>query len=151
MIRTLIVTAVAMLSIALTTEAFALSATDPWDAAAREAMPIYLKIWLGLMMLNNIATIAFLKNHVPARWWFAGFVISHGLVIVVGLQGMTVYAGQVSLFHILFWTPGAIALFFYRSKIRWPSAFAVWATLAGIFYCVSMIFDLRDATTWLFS
>ena len=28
-------------------EAQALSATDPWDAAAREAMPIYLKIWLG--------------------------------------------------------------------------------------------------------
>ena len=102
-------------------------------------------------MLNNLAAIAFLKNHVPARWWFAGFVISHGIVVVMGMPNMTVYAGQVSLFHILFWTPGAIALFLYRPKIRWPSAFAVWAILAAIFYSVSMIFDLRDAAIWLFS
>jgi len=89
-------------------EAQALAATDPWDAAAREAMPIYLKIWLGLMMLNNLAATAFLKNHVPARWWFAGFVISHGIVVVMGMQDITVYAGQVS---------GRLALLLYFSIV----------------------------------
>lgn len=141
----------ALVAVIVVPEAHALSATDPWDAAAREAMPIYLKMWLGLMMLNNLAAIAFLKNHIPARWWFAGFIISHGIVVLMGMQELTVYAGQVSLFHILCWTPGAIALLLYRRKIRWPSAFAVWATLAAFFYSVSMIFDLRDAATWLLS
>jgi len=130
-------------------DAYALSATEEWDAAARAALPLHIKVWLGAMMLTNVAAIGFLKNHVAARWVFGGFVVSHGLVMVMWAMGQTVLAGQVSLFHILFWTPGAIMLLRRRSEIQYPSAYAIWATLSLIFYFGSMVVDVRDATFFI--
>lgn len=130
-------------------DAYALSATEEWDAAARAALPLHIKVWLGAMMLTNVAAIGFLKNHVAARWVFGGFVVSHGLVMVMWAMGQTVLAGQVSLFHILFWTPGAIMLLRRRSEIQYPSAYAIWATLSLIFYLGSMVVDVRDATFFI--
>lgn len=129
--------------------AYALSATEEWDAAARAALPVHIKVWLGAMMLTNIAAIGFLKNHVAARWVFGGFVVSHGLVMVMWAIGQTVLAGQVSLFHIIFWTPGAIMLLRRRSEIQYPSAYAIWATLSLIFYFGSMVVDVGDATLFI--
>lgn len=132
-----------------TPEAYALSATDEWNAAARAALPVHIKLWLGAMMLTNLAAIGFLKNRVASRWVFGGFVVSHGLVMVMWAMGETVLAGQVSLFHIIFWTPGAIMLLQRRSEIQYPSAYAIWATLSLIFYFGSMVFDVRDATLFI--
>ena len=130
-------------------DAYALSATEEWDAAARAALPVHIKIWLGAMMLTNIAAIGFLKNHVAARWVFGGFVVSHGLVMAMWALGQTVLAGQVSLFLIIFWTPGAIMLLRQRSEIQYPSAYAIWATLSLTFYFGSMVVDVRDATLFI--
>lgn len=130
-------------------DAYALSATEEWDAAARAALPLHIKVWLGAMMLTNLAAIGFLKNHVAARWVFGGFVVSHGLVMVMWAMGLTVLAGQVSLFHIIFWTPGAIMLLRRRSEIQYPSAYAIWATLSLTFYFGSMVVDVRDATLFI--
>ena len=129
--------------------AHAVTALEEWNAAAREALATPVKVWLGLMMLTNIAAIGFLKNHVAARWVFAGFVISHGLVIAMSAQGMSVLAGQVSLFHIIFWTPGMLILLRRRSEIQYPKAYGIWATLSLIFYFGSMIFDVRDAFIYI--
>lgn len=129
--------------------AFALSALEAWNAEARDALATPVKIWLGLMMLTNIAAIGFLKNHVAARWVFAGFVISHGIVMVMWGQGVTVLAGQVSLFHVVFWTPGVIALLRYRKEIKLPSAFGLWACLSLMFYFGSMFIDVKDALIYL--
>lgn len=130
-------------------DANALSATDPWDNAARMALPVHIKVWLGFMMLTNIAAIGFVKNHVAARWMFMGFVFSHGLVILMAATGQVVLAGQVSLFHIIFWTPGAIMVLRRRDEIQYPSAYAIWATLSLFFYFGSMIFDVRDAIVFV--
>ena len=123
---------------------------DEWNAVARDNLPIYVKVWLGLMMLNNLAAIAFLKNHIAARWVFAGFVISH-LIVALGFWGTDtpIFAGQVSLFHVIFWTPGMIALWLWRDDIKWPSAFAVWVALVCVFYFGSMIIDVPDAMAYL--
>lgn len=129
--------------------ALALSALEPWDAAARDALATPVKVWLGLMMLTNLSTIAFLKNHIAARFVFAGFLVSHGIVMVLWNQGAEVLAGQVSLFHVICWTPGAIALLLRRREIRYPSAYGIWATLSLIFFFGSMLIDVRDATIFL--
>ena len=130
-------------------EAQALSALDAWNAEARDNLPTPVKVWLGLMMLTNLASVAFLKNHLASRWVFAGFVLSHALVMYLWAQETTVLAGQVSLFHILFWTPGAIFLLRRRSEIRLPSAYGIWATASLFFYFGSMLFDVRDAILFL--
>ncbi|MEM6556337.1 MAG: hypothetical protein AAF642_10705 [Pseudomonadota bacterium] len=132
-------------------EAVALSATDEWNTAAQTALPAHIKVWLGLMMLTNLAAIGFLKNHVAARWVFGGFILSHGLVMVMVMWAMehTILAGQISLFHIIFWTPGAFMLLRRRHEIQNPSAYAVWATLSLIFYFGSMVVDVRDAARFV--
>ena len=129
--------------------AYAVTALEEWNAAARDALATPVKVWLGLMMLTNIAAIGFLKNHVAARWVFAGFVISHGLVIAMSAQGVSVLAGQVSLFHIIFWTPGMLMLLRHRDEIQYPKAYGIWATLSLIFYFGSMIFDIPDASIYI--
>ena len=108
-----------------------LTALDVWNATARDALPGYVKIWLGLMFLNNISALAFVNKHVAARWVFGGFLISH-LLVMVGYwrMGVPILAGQVSLFHILFWTPGFIMLLLKRDEIKWVSPYAIWASLA---------------------
>ncbi|MEO1407109.1 MAG: hypothetical protein AAFV54_11540 [Pseudomonadota bacterium] len=133
----------------LSPEAFALSALEEWNTAARIALPAHIKVWLGAMMLTNIAAIGFLKRRAAARWVFAGFVLSHGLVVVMGALGQTVLAGQVSLFHVIFWTPGAMMLIKHRKDIQYPSAYAIWVTLSLIFYFGSMLVDVRDAAIFL--
>lgn len=139
----------ASVAIGLTLPALGLSALDSWDSAAREALPLHIKIWLGLQMLNNIASLFFVKNHIGARWWFAGVFTSHAITFAMAAAGWVVLAGQVSLTHILCWTPGAIMLWRNRGAIRWPSAFAVWIGLVGVFYVGSMIVDVRDAGIYL--
>ena len=74
---------IALAVLLISPAAHAVTALEEWNAAAREALATPVKVWLGLMMLTNIAAIGFLKNHVAARWVFAGFVISHGLVIAM--------------------------------------------------------------------
>ena len=127
-----------------------LGALDEWNGAARDMLPIYVKAWLGLMLVNNLVAIVFLKNHVAARWIFAGFVISH-LLVVLGYWGTEtpILAGQVSMFHIIFWTPGMIALWLTRKTIAWPSAYAVWAGLVCVFYFGSMTVDIGHTYTFL--
>jgi len=144
-----IFTIVAGMLIASAPQAFAISALDIWDNAARQALPIQVKVWLGLMMLTNIAAIGFLKNHVAARWVFAGFVLSHGAGIVMAMQGMTLLAGQVSLLHVIFWTPGMIMLLLRRNEIQYPKAYGIWATLSLTFYFGSMLFDVPDASIYI--
>ena len=62
---------------------------------------------------------------------------------------MNVLAGQVSLTHIIFWTPGAIMLWRDRKNFRWPTAYSVWMGFVAVFYTVSMVFDVRDASIYL--
>lgn len=129
--------------------AFALPALEEWNAESRNALPTHVKIWLGTMMLTNIAAIGFLKNHVAARIVFGGFVISHGLVMVMWAQGASVLAGQVSLFHIIFWTPGLIALILKRDEIKLPSPYGIWACLSMMYYFGSMLVDVKDAVIYI--
>lgn len=137
--------------LSISPDIYALSALDEWNDAAREALPLHVKIWLGLMMLNNISAMFFLKNHVPARWVFAGFVVSHGIVMAMWSQAIPVLAGQVSLFHIIFWTPGAFFVLRSMRDVKWGTPYSIWGTLVLVFYTGSMIVDFREAGIYLYS
>lgn len=140
---------VCLIALVTAPAAQALSALDEWNAAARDALPVSVKVWLGLMMLTNIAALAFVRKHIAARWVFLGFLISHAIVMVMWAQGVQVLAGQVSLFHIIFWTPGAVALILKRAEMKLPSAYGLWAALSLVFYFGSMMIDVRDAFSFV--
>lgn len=146
---TFVIVVVAIVALLGAPNAFAISALDEWNNSTRQALATPVKVWLGLMMLTNIAAIGFLKNHVAARWVFAGFILSHAIGILMPMQGMTLLAGQVSLLHVIFWTPGMIALILYRREIQLPSAYGVWAMLSLMFYFGSMFFDVPDAAEFI--
>ncbi len=62
---------------------------------------------------------------------------------------MVLRAGLVSLLHVIFWTPGLIALLSNQSDIRVNSAYGVWASLMLFVYAVAFTFDIRDGLVWL--
>lgn len=145
-----VMTFLALSALLVAAPSFALTAIDPWDAAAREGLAIHIKVWLGLMLLNNLAALAFVKNYVAPRWVFGGWFVSHATSLTLALQGFEVLVGHISILHILCWTPGAVVLVLRRNEIRTGStAYSIWASLAIMFFFVSMIFDLRDATIYL--
>lgn len=131
-------------------DAHAVGALEHWDDAARHALPLHIKLWLGAMLLCNISALFFVKNHKAARWVFGGFFFSHVLVIL-GFWGTNtpVLAGQVSLFHIIFWTPGVYMLWRYRDEIKGLKPYAIWAPLSALFYIGSMSIDIKDAALYI--
>jgi hypothetical protein len=136
--------------LSLPQEVLALSALEEWNAAARDALPTPVKIWLGLMLLSNLAALVFVRKHVAARWVFVGFLVSHFLVLIgFWVTETPILAGQVSLFHIIFWTPGIYMLWRTRKDIKWVSPYAVWAIIMCVFYAGSMLVDIKDAFIFL--
>lgn len=131
-------------------EAHASYALEVWNMETRNSLPPWMKVWLVCMLIANLASIAFVKNHIAARWVLGAFVLSHLWIGVFEATGIyAVQGGLVSLGHIVFWAPAIYALFKYRAEIRPPSAYGIWACIILFFYAVSLIFDFRDAAIWI--
>ncbi len=126
-------------------------ALEAWNMETRLTLPIWLGVWLlGVLLPANLASVFFVRNHVAARWVLGGFFCSHlWLTIVEVTDAFVVQGGLVSLGHIVFWSPAIYALYHYRSEIKLPSAYGIWACVMFVVYGVSMIFDVRDAAIWL--
>ena len=141
---------VTLLVVLASSDAVALGALEAWDNAARDNLPTNVKAWLGMMLLVNVSAVFFIWRHQAARWVFAGFITSHAIVVAYFWQrDIVLLAGQVSLLHIIFWTPGFIALILKRSEIIFPKPYAIWACLSIFFYLGSMTIDVKDAVIYL--
>ena len=132
-------------------EAGASYALEAWNMETRLSLPIWLGVWLlGVLLPANLASVFFVRNHVAARWVLGGFFCSHLWLTIVEVTGaFVVQGGLVSLGHIIFWSPAIYALYRYRSEIKLPSAYGIWACVMIFVYGVSMIFDVRDAAIWI--
>jgi hypothetical protein len=135
----------------LVSEAAAFYALEAWNMDTRRSLPIGLQIWLlGVLLPTFLASVFFVKEHMAARWVLAGFVCSHlWLTVVEVTDAFPVQGGLVSLGHIVFWSPAIYALYRYRSEIKLPSAYGIWACMMSFVFAVSMIFDIRDAAIWI--
>ena len=131
-------------------EASASYALEDWNMEVRRALPLHMKLWLGAMMIANLSSLFFVKNHVAARWVLGALIVSHIWIAVLEATGLyTVQGGQVAIGHIIVWAPAIYALYRYRQEIKLPSAYGIWACAMLFFYGVSLIFDFRDAFIWL--
>jgi len=125
-------------------------ALQEWNMETRLGAPLALKIWLGSMLVANLASVFFLRRHVPARWVLGAFVVSHLWITYAEATGaFVVYGGMVSLGHIIFWTPAILSLLRHRDQIVLPSRYGIWACIMLGFYGISLIFDVRDAGYWI--
>lgn len=125
-------------------------ALEIWDNAARLALPIWLKAWLGFLALSFLASLAFVRTERTARIVLASFVASHLGLVVLGLAGVTIRTGLVSLAHIVAWTPGLIALLRTIPTTESGSRFGLWCRTVAAVIIVAFVFDLRDAGSYLY-
>lgn len=125
-------------------------AMSVWDNDAQANLPFWMMLWLGLLALTFLSSIIFAWNHVPARWVLAGFIGSHLATLAIeNTEGMVLRAGLVSLLHVVFWTPGLIALLSNQSDLKLTSAYGVWASILLFVYAVAFTFDIRDGLVWI--
>jgi hypothetical protein len=121
-----------------------------WNNETRTNLPIWMMVWLSFLALTFLASVIFAWRHTAARWVLASFIGSHVATIAIeSTEGMVLRAGLVSLLHVVFWTPGLIALLTDQAQIKLSSAYGVWASVLLFVYAVAFTFDVRDGVVWL--
>ncbi|BFM13967.1 hypothetical protein R50073_01500 [Maricurvus nonylphenolicus] len=126
-------------------------ALSEWNMQTRLALPVYLKVWLGAMLLMHFCSLFFVKRFYAARWILGCFIASH--IIVFYLENSattTLLAGMVSLSHVIFWPPALYAVYHYRQQLSRSLPYKLWIGSVIFFYSVSLVFDIRDSAIYLY-
>jgi dolichyl-phosphate-mannose--protein O-mannosyl transferase len=110
------------------------------------AQPIWLKAWLGWMILVNMGSLLFLKR-VEARWVFGAFM-GAGVAMMV-LAEINGYNRLLGLGHVIFWTPVLVYFFLRRERIDYGTAFGKWAIVLFVTYAVSLVVDYIDVIRYV--
>jgi len=127
-------------------------ALEIFDAQGVAASPLWVQIWIIFMMAMFVAGLAFIKNHVAARWVVGGVVI--GLIcskVVTTAFGLPMLSGYIALIHLIFWSPGLYLLLSRRpfNDSNNSRAFRIWSATMVATIVFSFIFDIRDAAIYL--
>jgi hypothetical protein len=122
-----------------------------WDNQARLSLSKGLVLWLACLVLTCLASVLFVRDHIPARWLLSGFVLSHLIVFASPpVFKNTWRIGQVGLLHILCWGPGGIfVLFDVTGSTMRPLNYSIWGSTLTLVLIIAFVFDGRDALTWL--
>lgn len=124
-------------------------ALDDWNMEARNALPLYIKVWLVSMLVAHVSSVFFIRNHIPARWVLGGFILSHAWVAYAEYSdAIDLKAGLVSFGHIVFWLPAIISFYRNRADIKLPLAYGIWACIMFFYYAISLTIDVREATIY---
>ncbi len=125
-------------------------ALEEWNMTTRMELPLYLKIWLGVMLTTHLLSIAFVKKYNAARWVLGCFIGSH--ILVFGAEhsdSLVLLGGMVSASHVIFWPPALLSIYLYRAQLKISRAYTAWVVAILFFYSVSLIFDVRDTVIFL--
>lgn len=121
-----------------------------WDNAARLALPLWLKAWLGALAVTSLSSAFFWRRGTAPRVALGGFVASHLLLVVLGLAGFTIRTGLVSLAHVLCWAAIPFALWPVVRSSATGEPYGLWARALLFLIGVSLVFDVRDAVAFLY-
>ena len=126
-------------------------ALEVFDASARAAVPLPLKIWLMLLLGTFAASIIFAWKKPVARWALGGLVVAMlaGGPVLAAL-GWPMLGGGIALSHLVCWTPVLIVLLWKRPFLdtqEWLP-YRIWSALLLAVIIISFVFDIRDA--WIY-
>ncbi|MFT7639236.1 MAG: hypothetical protein ACI9G1_000967 [Pirellulaceae bacterium] len=123
-----------------------------WDNSARLGLQPLLKAWLLFLVLAFLAAGCFVYTHVPARWVLGGFVLSHVIVFVLSVaKNYVLRHGMVSLLHVVCWAPGLVfSMLDIEGRQDWGT-YRIWSYTITAVIIVAFIFDIRDASRYLYS
>ena len=127
-------------------------ALEVFDAAARAAVPVPLKLWLMLLLGTFAASIIFAWKKPVPRWALVGLILAMlvGPKVIAAL-GWPMLGGGIALSHVVFWTPVLIVLLWKRPYLdsnEWLP-YRIWSALLLAVIVISLVFDIRDAWIYL--
>jgi hypothetical protein len=121
-----------------------------WDNAARANMPLWVLIWLGIMMTTFALGFLFVRRHAEARWVVGGFICMILITVATGrVFGLVPLSGLFSLVHIICWSPALFVLLTRRPFLQDRSLYALWSGAITAVIIFSFIFDIPDAAIYL--
>ena len=122
-----------------------------WNNRARFSLPLLLKLWLSVLVLTLLSSIAFVSDRDPPRWIIGGFILSHLFVFLWPIATkIPLRIGMVSLAHVVCWSPGYFLTIIevWQGSARGSYQIWSWATIAVI--SIAFLFDLRDSANYLY-
>lgn len=128
-------------------------ALEVFDAEGMALTPLWVRLWVGFMLLMFATGLfVFAWKQPAARWVAGGFIVSATTgAMVFNALGLPFLSGSIAIMHLVCWMPGLIYLvikrpFLDEAQGRW---FRVWSgtMLATILF--SFVFDLRDAYIYI--
>ena len=121
-----------------------------WDNAARASMPLWVSIWLGILMTTFALGLLFVRRHAEARWVVGGFICMILLTVASGrVLGLVPLSGLFSLVHIICWSPALYVLLTRQPFLQERSLFTLWTGAITAVIIFSFVFDIPDAAIYL--
>jgi hypothetical protein len=109
------------------------------------AQPLWLKVWIGWMIVVNTASFAVLSRtagRATALAWLGNLATMTVLFAMLG------YVRLLGLSHVLWWTP--LLVFLWRQR-PWPATgtFGLWIRILFVTNLVSLVVDYLDVARYL--
>ncbi|MEL7041564.1 MAG: hypothetical protein AAGL90_08575 [Pseudomonadota bacterium] len=127
-------------------------ALEYFDQDAMANTPLWIQIWIGIMLATFAASLFFVWKQPIARWALGGFLMPFLVMsYIIDALGWPFLSGSIALAHLLFWTPALILLLWKRPFLNadHSKAFRVWsAAITGVIL-FSFVFDIRDAVIYV--
>ncbi|MGK7929216.1 MAG: hypothetical protein AB4290_28925 [Spirulina sp.] len=122
-----------------------------WDNQARLSLPLPLKIWLTVLVLTFLSSLAFVHNHYPPRWVIGGFILSHLFVFLWPVvTTVKLQRGIVSLAHVVCWSPGYLLTIVEVWQSSASGNYHIWLLVTIVVISIAFIFDLRDSASYIY-
>ena len=128
------------------------TALQVFDQTGISSMPLWLKVWIGIMMITFASGLLFVWKHPIARWAVGGFLMPF-LVMgeIINALGWPFLSGSIALAHLIFWTPALLLLLWKRPFLDTNQGipFRIWSTAMTGVILFSFIFDIRDSVIYV--
>jgi hypothetical protein len=108
--------------------------------------PLWIRVWVGWMVVVNTACLAFLRHSV-GRWVLVAWV--GNMVTMQALFAANGYNRLLGLSHVLWWTPLLTYLLGQRRRLASGSAVSRWVAALAATIALSLVLDYLDVARYL--
>ena len=127
-------------------------ALEVFDGEGMEASPLWVRMWVGFMVLMFATGLfIFAWKQAIARWVAGGFIVSVSSgAFVFSALNLPFLSGSIAIMHLICWTPGLAFLILKQPFLDSDQgmAFRIWSVSMTGTILFSFVFDIRDA--WIY-
>ena len=127
-------------------------ALEVFDGSGMSSMPLWVKLWLGVLVLTFASSLIFVRNHLTAQLAIAGFVLSIiATSVIFRALGLPFLSGSISIGHIVFWSPALFLLLLRRPFLDASKGqlYRIWSGMMTAVILFSFVFDIDYAVSYI--